>query len=230
LHVATSQIALEPLPGGQTKAGIHAVVVADDTITSRRVLAALEEHDIHAVSGGATLADAMEHAPELSSGAIVVLCCDLSSPAHMTALRHLRKTLRDAGIVVVSLGSSRTRVREALNVGADGLVPEQEIERSLAAVLRAVAVGHVSVPRRMRRCVARPAFSHRERQVLALLTTGLQNREIADRLFLAESTVKSHLASSFDKLGVRSRKEATALVLDPDEGLRALVLEDGFDG
>jgi DNA-binding NarL/FixJ family response regulator len=181
------------------------------------------------VSGEGGVAGALSHSERLPA-AVVVLCCDLASPAHMTALRHLRKGLRDGGIVVVSLGSARARVSEALNVGADGLVPEQEIERSLAVVVRAVSIGHVSVPRRLRRCVARPAFSHRERQVLALMATGLQNREIADRLFLAESTVKSHLASSFDKLGVRSRKEATALVLDPDEGLRPLVLENGFEG
>jgi DNA-binding NarL/FixJ family response regulator len=148
----------------------------------------------------------------------------------MSLLRHLRKELRDTGVVVVSLGSSRARATEAVNTGADGLVPESDVERSLAAVARAVAAGHIAVPRTLRRCVARPAFSHRERQVLALVASGLQNREIADRLYLAESTVKSHLASSFEKLGVRSRKEAAALVLDPDEGLRALVLENGLVG
>jgi DNA-binding NarL/FixJ family response regulator len=46
---------------------------------------------------------------------------------------------------------------------------------------------------------------------------GATNREIADRLYLAERTVKSHLSTAFTKLGVRSRAEAAALVLDPDE-------------
>ena len=104
-------------------------------------------------------------------------------------------------------------------------LPGYGLESCLPAVIRTVAVGHVVVPRELRRCIVRPAFSHRERQVLGLVVTGLQNREIASRLFLAESTVKSHLATAFEKLGVRSRKEATALVLDPGEGLRALILD-----
>ena len=56
------------------------------------------------------------------------------------------------------------------------------------------------------------------------MVEGAPNRQIADRLFLAESTVKSHLASAFQKLGVRSRKEAAALLVDPDEGLGTGIL------
>jgi DNA-binding NarL/FixJ family response regulator len=61
-------------------------------------------------------------------------------------------------------------------------------------------------------------LSHREREILELVATGLTNRQIADRLFVAESTVKSHLSSSLHKLDVRSRAEAAALLLDPEEG------------
>ena len=67
--------------------------------------------------------------------------------------------------------------------------------------------------------VERPVFSFREKQVLELVARGFTNGEIAMQLFLAESTVKSHLSSSFRKLGINSRKEAAAIVLDPENGL-----------
>jgi len=99
-----------------------------------------------------------------------------------------------------------------------------DIEGALAPAVRAICTGQVVVPRQSRRHVVRPALSHREKQALALVTAGLSNREIAARLYLAESTVKTHLSSIFGKLGVDSRSEAAALVLDPDEKLGMSVL------
>ena len=96
--------------------------------------------------------------------------------------------------------------------------------------MHAVMAGLVCAPREVRRLLAKPTFSHREKEVLALLVDGLTNREIGGRLFLAESTVKSHLMSAFAKLGVRSRKDAAALLLDPEEGLAAISLPPSATG
>jgi hypothetical protein len=57
------------------------------------------------------------------------------------------------------------------------------------------------------------------RQILGMVVTGLSNQEISSRRFLAESTVKSHLSSAYSKLGVRSRGEVVALILDRDGSL-----------
>jgi len=98
-----------------------------------------------------------------------------------------------------------------------------------------VCEGYVSVPRGMRHGVDLPALSFRERQILRLVVAGLTNDEIAGRLYLAETTVKGHLTSAFRRLGVRSRREAVALILGADESLRRSVLSaapgtDGPDG
>jgi DNA-binding CsgD family transcriptional regulator len=98
-------------------------------------------------------------------------------------------------------------------------VIDSELENALPATVLAVAAGQAVVPRQLGGGLQPPAFSHRERQVLAHVADGLTNGEIADALFLAESTFKSHLASVFQKLGVRSRREAAALARDPDQGL-----------
>ena len=221
--MATRQIALEPGSRTRDTEELSVVVVDHNLLTSRRAAAAL-------VAGGIPVAAIWRspdevltaEAADLGSG-VAVLCCDPGRSADMTTLRRLRKRLHDTRIVVVAHSSGRRHAREALNTGADGFIVDRDIESALATVVRTVAAGHVAVPRGLRRHVVRPAFSHRERQVLALMARGMQNREIADRLYLAESTIKSHLASAFEKLGVRSRKEASALILDPDEGLRALV-------
>jgi DNA-binding NarL/FixJ family response regulator len=157
----------------------------------------------------------------------VVLGCDVSVPSCMAELRRLRKCARAARLVLISPATDSNGVRRALDAGADGVVFESAMDHTLVPSLMAVAAGQVAVPRRLWGGLQKPAFSHREREVLAHVAVGLTNSEIAEALFLAESTVKSHLSSAFGKLGVRSRREAAALVLDPDGGLRADLLGAG---
>ena len=120
-------------------------------------------------------------------------------------------------VVAVCESAEGRAVRRALDSGVDGLVFADELEDALWPTVAATLVGQIAVPRNLRRFVRKPALSERERQVLGLLVTGLTNSEISARLFLAESTVKSHLSSAYTKLGVRSRSEAVSLLVDPRE-------------
>jgi DNA-binding NarL/FixJ family response regulator len=155
---------------------------------------------------------------------VVVLSRDLSAGERVLDLKNALQAFAPAPIVIVTPKADGPGLRRALSAGARGLVFESEIDAAIAAVVRAVAADQTCVPREVRLAVDKPALSHREREVLKLAVSGRTNGEIAAALCLAESTVKSHLSAAFNRLGVRSRREAATLVLDPEEGLGPIVL------
>jgi DNA-binding NarL/FixJ family response regulator len=166
----------------------------------------------HFVDDGEDLA-----ARNLEAPAIAILVCDLDQSEGMAMLRRVSDQLPQSAIVAISPPATATGVRRGLDAGADAIVFEPMIESTLAVTISAVGSGQAVVPRELRASVQRPALSHRERQVLTFVSRGLTNSEIADELFLSESTVKSHLSSAFAKFGVRSRREAAALFLEFDQ-------------
>jgi DNA-binding NarL/FixJ family response regulator len=165
---------------------------------------------------------------------VVVVAWDDCGPDPPAVLRRVAVLLPHTRIVVVLRTAERGPQRAALAAGADGIVLAHQIALTLGVVVRAVALGQASVPRDLRTDLSAPALSFRERQMLAFVAGGLTNGEIAARLCLAESTVKSHISSLFAKLGVHSRAEASALatlraghpdIIEPIErgaGLRAV--------
>lgn len=142
----------------------------------------------------------------------------------VAAVEAIRARLPDAAVVVVLSRRDDAVARGLIGAGADGLALADDLERSLAAVVRAACASQISLPRSLRHLIEAPPLSYRERQILGLVTAGLSNAEIADRLYLAESTIKNHLSSAFRRLHVRSRREAAAVVLGSDDGLRESVL------
>jgi two-component system response regulator DesR len=194
-------------------AGAPLHVLSDNAAVSRRIVATLGVPGLPGVNAISSPDLIDEDFVEEST--IFILACDVDEATGMAALRRLRRDHRDPPIIVISPAATAASVRRALDAGADAFVLEAEIETALAAAARAVATGQSVVPRKVRESVERPAFSHRERQVLALVAEGLTNSEIAERLLLSQSTVKSHLSTAFAKLGIRSRKEVTSFLLDP---------------
>jgi DNA-binding NarL/FixJ family response regulator len=203
-------------------------LIAADEETQMRVASALR-------AAGVGIEVEVPGADELvaSSGAsieweAIIVAGGSSRVAHNATVRRLRQRAPEARILLVAPPDSRTGVRSALEAGADGVVFEPHLEARLAPTLDAILAGQLGVPREAWRQVHRPTLSRREKQVLSLVVMDLTNGEIAARLFLAESTVKSHLSSAFVKLGVRSRNDAVRMILDPAEqlGLGILKLKD----
>jgi DNA-binding NarL/FixJ family response regulator len=204
-----------PIDGAERQADASSMVVSASSVElHHRIAATLAEHELRI---SAQVADPDEIAGlDTDSSTIVVLACNVDGAREMAALRRLCREVRLSAVVVISSPATGTGVRRALDAGADALVFEPELELTLATTIRAVAIGQSVVPREFRASVERPILSHRENQVLALVRDGLTNAEIAERLYLAESTIKSHLSSIFTKFGVRSRKEVAAAFLDAE--------------
>jgi DNA-binding CsgD family transcriptional regulator len=129
-----------------------------------------------------------------------------------------------APVVLVAAGADRRSVCDALSAGARGFVAEDDVEARLLPTVEAVACGQLVVPAEHRGAINRPLLTAREKQVMSMVVLGFTNVEIANKLYVTETTVKSHLSSAYRKLGVRSRHEATELILDSREGLGLGVL------
>lgn len=189
-----------------------------DRVLRLRLRHALERADHRVVAAEATLAALLGRSPRAAL-ACVIVAAPHPGPSSAGAVAHVRAALAAAHVVLVCEAARPGDARRAIAQGADGVVLVESIEAALAAAVADVIGGQLSIPRALRRQVdPGGALTAREREILALVVEGLTNSQIAARMYLAESTVKSHLTSAFAKLGVASRHEAANLLLDPEAG------------
>jgi DNA-binding NarL/FixJ family response regulator len=186
--------------------GAPVVAIVADEVFARRLRAALIADGLEPI---AVVADAPDLARSVTADVIVRAGSRGSPELHDRRARLLEVVQR----------TSVARLRGYLAAGAAGVVWEDEVDTSVASAVRAVASGQLVLPADAATLVAKPTLSAREKQVLGLVVIGFSNIDIARKLHVAETTVKSHLTSSFRKLGVRTRNEAATRILDPQTGL-----------
>ncbi len=144
----------------------------------------------------------------------------------LDAVDDLLSELAGRPLVVVvddSAAGDRALVRDLVGRGVRAVVPASRAEDALAVSVEATLAGQISLPADVGGA-ARPMLTVREKQVLAMVVLSFTNGEIAQKLYVSESTVKSHLSSAFAKLGVRSRSAAAEAILDPVNGLGTGIL------
>ncbi len=214
-----TSIAVEARAGAGPREAPLVVVAAADREVRTRSLVALSAAGLSV--RGTLSADDLTAAevPEA-----LILHCDDVTADELSLLRELRRAHSEMRIVVVCQAANGRSARRAVDGGADGVVFVEQLAVALAPTVAAVLAGQTSVPAQLRTSVRRPSLSFREKQILGMVVIGLTNSQIGARLYLAESTVKSHLSSAFTKLGVRSRSEAAALILDPHESLGPAIM------
>jgi DNA-binding NarL/FixJ family response regulator len=182
-------------------------IYASERFVAERLAAALAE------GGHSVVVDGVEPAEGSEVVVFVAARMDRSATARLRTL-----AAESSSVVVVCERAGSGDVRKAVEAGAAGYVLTEDLEEALNAVVAAALAGQVCVPREGRGEITPQILTTREKQILQQVVLGLTNAQIAARLFLAESTVKSHLSSAFGKLGVSSRNEAVALILDPSRG------------
>jgi DNA-binding CsgD family transcriptional regulator len=180
-------------------------VACADGVTAGVVVQSLERDGLNVTTQWGRLAD-------VPPNARVVVVWEPEHAAHPdTWYSAARDALPDAAIVVVC-SPERASAQQLLWAGVDGILVEPSADGVIGPVVRALLAGYLVYPRSLRAAIRPPPLSARERQLIELVAQGLTNREIAQRLFLAESTVKRHLSRIFRRLGVSSRGEAAALL------------------
>lgn len=149
---------------------------------------------------------------------VVISAHRRAGAAACAEVREIAASDADLVVVLVVEQASAGDVRRALQAGAGAVVTEASVEDALVPSIGAALAGQIAIPARAGANAAPKLLTTREKQILGLVVMGMTNAAIASKLYLAESTVKSHLSSAFSKLGVSSRNEAATLILDPRSG------------
>lgn len=194
------------------------VLIADDHPVMRTGLTALFEADagIEVVGAVGTTEEAVELAREIGPDVVLM---DLQFRGEFKgagATAEIRRLPDPPAVLVLTNYDTDSDIVTAIESGAAGYLLKDAPPEEIGAAVRAAASGQTALaPAVAHRLLSRmrdstTALSQRELEVMDLVSQGLSNLEIARRLHLSETTVKSHLAHIYPKLGVTSRTAAVA--------------------
>lgn len=202
------------------------VLIADDMALQRELLAKLLERqpDISVVGEAGSPEEAVSATAELSPDVVLM---DLRMPRHdpqggIRAIRQIVDSHPQVKVLALTESDDETDVRSAALAGAIGYIVKSVKAAQIAEAVRAAHAGQgwldPSVTayllhdyrRASQESPARPVLTQTELRVLQLVAAGQTTVEIAEELFVAEKTVKNHLANIYRKLGVKNRSHAVS--------------------
>jgi DNA-binding NarL/FixJ family response regulator len=202
------------------------IVLADDHPVVRRGLKQFFEEvdDLRVVAecedGESALDEVRKHNPD-------VLIVDLRMPraSGLEVLRRLRSEEKQPATIILAGNISDDEVVEAMRLGARGVVLKEMAPMLLVQCIRKVAAGGVwlekeAIGRTLGKLLqgaseaarARNVLTPREIEIVKMVAEGFGNREVGERLFISEGTVKTHLHTIYEKLGLKGRVQLVAYV------------------
>jgi DNA-binding NarL/FixJ family response regulator len=208
------------------------VLLADDEVLLRAGIRLILRHadDIDVVAEAGDGAQALELGSELD---VDVVLMDIRMPGMdgVTAMEQLAKRAPSVKVVMLTTFGENHYIARALRAGAAGFLLKDTGPHELIHAVRAVAGGHVTLSPQVTRAIvndhtfadtgrvtaARRQLSEltdREREVLVLLGLGMSNADAAERLYMGEGTVKTHVSHILTKLQCSNRLQAAILAHD----------------
>jgi len=205
------------------ESAIRVFLLDDHEVVRRGVASMLNvEPDITVVGEADSAASAMARVPAIRPD-VAVLDVRLPDGDGVSVCRELRSKLPDLACLMLTSFADEEALFNAVMAGASGYVLKQIKGTDLVAAIRTVASGQSLLdPRSTQRMLDRlrrdadradplQGLTDHERRILELIGEGLTNRQIGERLYLAEKTVKNHVSTVFAKLGMQRRTQAAAL-------------------
>jgi two-component system NarL family response regulator len=192
------------------------VLIADDHVTVREGLAAIigRQADMSVVGEASTGREAVDLWRRLSPD---VMLLDLRMPVMdgVGAITDIRQLQPNARIIVLTTFDTDNDISRAVRAGAKGYLLKDAQREDLLDCIRKVHAGEICIPpsliARLAAGMSSENLTARELEVLLLLAAGSSNKEISSKLFISETTVKSHMRGIFTKLNALSRTEAVAI-------------------
>ena len=199
------------------------IVIADDHPVVRQGLATVlsQEEDLEVVGQAENGAEAVAQARKLHPDIILM---DLQMPEMdgVEAIQKIKMESSDIGIIILTTFDTDDYIFRGIEAGARGYLlkdsPPDDVLKAIRTVYKGESLIQPRVASRLidrfsqlsRASATEEVLSAREVQVLQLIAKSAANKEIANELFIGESTVKTHIIHIFNKLGVKGRTEAVA--------------------
>ena len=195
-----------------TKHKVSILLVDDHSLVRRGFRRMLEdESDMQVVGEASSGTEAVDLARKLKPQ-VIIMDCALQGESGITATRTILSTLPETAVLMLSMHSEETLVRQSLEAGARGYILKNASDLDLATAIRRVLDGNIVLDPQVKRAETlrgerTSGLTARELEILQLIAIGKSNKEIASDLDLSVNTVSVHRANIMNALGLHKTAE-----------------------